>query len=351
VTLILAIDLGKFKSVACIFDSTSAEHRFVTLPTSPQAVHDLIVEREPARVVIEIGAQAGWLSDLCETLEIPLEIANVNHESWRWKNVKRKTDRDDALRLAQLSSMNQLPTVHVPKAETRGWRSLITYRHTLVGRRTAIKNNIRSILDRQGLRHASGRSGWTRKALARLRSLASPIGEELTLEAVWRGQLDLELDALEHVQTLITQVESALNRHAEKDDRTQRLQTIPGVGPRLSELIVAVIDDPHRFRNGKQVGAYAGLAPRQYESGTMSRHGRISGRGNPLLRSLLVEVAWLMRRYNTHLRRVFDHVCRGSRTRRKIAVVATARRLLVMCWAMLRDGTTWREPLTTAPMR
>ena len=51
-----------------------------------------------------------------------------------------------------------------------------------------------------------------------------------------------------------------------------------------------------------------------------------------------------MQRYNPHLRAIFDQVCRGSKTRRKIAVVATARRLLVICWAMLRDGTTWREP-------
>jgi len=70
------------------------------------------------------------------------------------------------------------------------------------------------------------------------------------------------------------------------------------------------------------VGAYAGLAPRLFESGTMSRQGRISGRGNRLLRALLVEVAWLMRRYNARLRTIFDQVCRGSKTRRKIAVVA-----------------------------
>ena len=118
----------------------------------------------------------------------------------------------------------------------------------------------------------------------------------------------------------------------------------PGVGPRLAETVVAVIDDPKRFKNAKQVGAYAGLVPRQIESGTMTRTGRITGRGNKLLRGLLVEVAWLMRRYNGHLRNVFDRVCRGSRTRKKIAVVATARRLLVICWAMLRDGTRWRNP-------
>ena len=89
------------------------------------------------------------------------------------------------------------------------------------------------------------------------------------------------------------------------------------------------------------------LHPRQYESGTMSRQGRITGRGNPLLRALLVEVAWLMRRYNPALKSIFDRVCGQSKARRKIAAVATARRLLLICWAMLRDGTDWREPAVT----
>ena len=111
--------------------------------------------------------------------------------------------------------------------------------------------------------------------------------------------------------------------------------------PRLAEVVVATIDDPKRFKNAKQVGAYAGLVPRLYESGTMSRSGRITGRGNSLLRALLVEVSWMMRRYNPHFSAIFDQVCRGSKTRRKIAVVATARRLLIICWAMLRDESTW----------
>ena len=344
-TLILAIDLGKFKSVACIFDAQTAEHRFVTLETTQQAVHDLIVEHSPTRVVIESGAQAGWISDLCETLEIPLEVANANHESWRWKKTRRKTDRDDALRLAKLSAMNQLPTVYVPRSDVRGQRSLIAYRSKLVGRRTAIKNNIRAILDRQGLRHPSGRTGWTIKAVAELRELAMPI-EDTDADTRWCGQLDLELVDLEDTAQLVARVETKLNTLAKTNENVKRLRTIPGVGPRLAELVVASIDDPHRFKNGKQVGAYAGLVPRQYESGTMNRQGRITGGGDRRLRSMLVEVAWLMRRHNPHLRDVFDRVCRGTRARRKIAVVATARRLLIICWAMMRDETTWQEPTT-----
>jgi len=346
-TTILAIDLGKFKSVACDYDTTTHQHTFTTIPTTPQAMHDLVVERSPGKLVIEVGSQAGWVKDLCEALGVAVEVANPNHEAWRWKNIKRKTDKDDALKLAQMSEMGQLPTVELPGAKVRQWRSLIGYRWALVGRRTAIKNGIRAILDRQGLSMPAGKSGWTNKARSVLQLDARPI-KDVTCEELWRGQLHVELQALDQVETLIQQVELKLQAIAEADKRVQLLQTIPGVGPRLSEVMVAVIDNPKRFKNGKQVGAYAGLVPRLIESGTMSRQGGITSRGNRLLRALLVEVSWLIRRYNPHLRAIFDNVCRGSKARRKIAVVATARRLLIICWAMLRDGTTWRDPTATA---
>ncbi len=173
---ILALDLGKFKSVACIYQVTGSEHTFQTIATRPQAVHDLLVEHAPDRLVFEVGAQADWVSDLAESLKIrDVQVANANHEAWRWKNTKRKTDRDDALKLARLSAMNQLPVVNLPSHSVRQWRSLIAYRHTLIGRRTAIKNSIRSLLDREGLTMPGGKSGWTQKSIGALSLIARPI--------------------------------------------------------------------------------------------------------------------------------------------------------------------------------
>ncbi len=79
-------------------------------------------------------------------------------------------------------------------------------------------------------------------------------------------------------------------RSARNDPRIRRIQTIPGVGPRTAEILVACIDDPHRFENGRQVSAYFGLVPRQYQSGETDRNGRITKRGNPLARTILVNV-------------------------------------------------------------
>jgi len=103
----------------------------------------------------------GVLSSLLAKLRIELQVANPAHQGWRWRSVKKKTDRVDALKLAQLSAVNQLPLVKVPSKEVREWRSLIHYRQGLVARRTAIKNTIRSILHRQAIDMSSGKRGWT----------------------------------------------------------------------------------------------------------------------------------------------------------------------------------------------
>jgi transposase len=84
------------------------------------------------------------------------------------------------------------------------------------------------------------------------------------------------------------------------------------------------------------------LVPRQYQSGECDRKGRITRRGPALLRKLLVECAWVMLRYNRWARAVCARLSHGK-TRKKQAIVALARKLLVRCWAMLRDGTPWRD--------
>ena len=76
----------------------------------------------------------------------------------------------------------------------------------------------------------------------------------------------------------------------------------------------------------------------------MNRLGRITGQGPGLLRRVLVQVAWgLQRRTETRGHAVFERLCHGQRTRRKQAVVALARKILIWCWAMLRDGSTWDD--------
>ncbi len=340
---IVAMDLGKNKTVVCYYDSADGAHRFLTVLTQPQAIHDALVAEPADRVVMEIGSAAGWIYDMAKALQITTQVANTNHEAWRWKNVKKKGDRDDALRLARLSASDQLPQVHMPKLEIRQKRTTIAYRHSLVERRTAIKNNIRAILDRQGLAMAAGHSGWTQASMGYLRSLARPL-DQCEVSDLWRGLLSVELQQYNAIEAAIDTVQAKLDALGQADEKVQLLQTIPGVGPRLAEAVVAYLDDPKRFKNGKQVGSYIGLTPRQFQSGSMNRSGGISGMGNALVRTLLVEVSWLGLRHNPWMRAIYEQVMRGTKSRKKIAIVAVARRLLVVCWAMLRDNRKWKMP-------
>ena len=338
---ILALDLGKSKSVGCLLETATNAAKYVTVKTTPVEIQRLVGRLRPQRVVLEVGTPAGWVHDVARGLGVQVQVANPNHEGWRWRNVKRKTDRLDALKLAQLSAVAQLPQVHMPSRRVREHRALIGYRCQLVSRRTRIKNTIRSLVHRQGLTMPPRAEGWTRKSLEELRSWACPL-EEASAGVLWRGQLYEELESLAAAEARLALVEARLDALGRQDERIRRLQTIPCVGPRTAEMLVAVIDDPHRFASGKQVASYVGLVPRQYQSGQRDRSGGISKQGHRQLRRLLVEVSWLALRYNPPLGGVYLRIRRGSRTRRKIAIGAVARKLLIAAWAMLRDGTPWR---------
>jgi transposase len=274
-------------------------------------------------------------------------VANTGAEAWKYKHARRKTDRDDALRLAQLFALGQLPEVAVPAKPVREWRALIAHRQALVTRRVAARNRIRSILVGQGLPAPRGARAWTASGLAGIGQLARPLAE-CAADELWRGMLDLALTDYRQADDLARQAEAKLDGLGKADARVRLLDTVPGLGPRTAEAVVAHLGDPHRFRSGKQVAAYGGLVPRQYRSGEKDRRGRITKRGPAVLRKLLVQCAWAMLRHNPSARAIYERLSRGK-ARKKQAVVALARKVLVRCWAVLRDNAAWRpDPIPAA---
>jgi len=349
-TTILAIDLGKYNSVACAYDRATTNARFSTHDTS-RAEFEKLFQRTRANVVlIEACTQAGWVHDLCVDMGLACKVANTASEAWKFKHTKRKTDRDDSLRLAQLDALEQLPTVAVPCLQVRQWRALIAGRDKLLGRRVAVQNQIRAYLLGQGLPAPRGKSAWSKLGLQGIEQYARPLAE-CAAEELWRGLLNLALGEYRQLQALLEEIEAKLNALGEQSEGVQLLQSIPGVGPRTAEVVVAYLDDPGRFHKGKQVSAYAGLVPRQYQSGEQDRRGRITRHGPSLLRKALVECAWNLVRYNAWGRAVYQRLTQGGKRQRKRSIVALARKLLVRCWAMLRDKTTWRDqaPIEAAP--
>jgi transposase len=289
---------------------------------------------------------AGWVHDLCAELGLPCKVANTASEAGKYKHTKRKTDKDDALRLAQLEALGQLPTVVVAPKPTRPWRALIAGRQDLIGRRLAVQNRLRALLVTPGLPAPRGHRAWTAAGLKALTPHTLPLAD-CGADELWRGLVDLALTEYRYVLALLKQVETRLDALAQADANVRLLESIPGVGSRAAEVVVASLGEAKRFQTSKQVGAYGGLVPRQYQSGDNDRRGRITRRGPALLRKMLVECAWVMLRYNRWARVVYQRRRRGK-ARKKQAIVAVAWKLLVRCWAMLRDPTRWRDETTTA---
>jgi transposase len=351
---ILGLDLGKFKSVCCVMDAGTGRHAFETLASTPATIHDLLTRHlaaaggEEVLLVIETCDAAGWVHDVaCATAGVAVTVVHTQgDERWRWCKVKRKTDRDDALKLARLARLDELPQppVHVPSPQRRQWRRLLVHRRSVVNRRTRSRNAIRSIYLQQGLTLARGNKQWTRAGIAQLAQDARPI-PDCAIDDLWRGRLHVELTLMAAVDAQLKLVDMKLDELAKTESRIALLQSVRGVGPRLSEAVVLHIgEDPRRFKSAEQLANFAGLVPKQLGSGQTTRLGHITGRGPALLRSLLVESAWMVWRLNDWAQVFVAKVSRGGRGRRKLAIVALARKLLILLWGMLKSNRPFRAP-------
>ena len=336
---ILALDLGKFNTTCCFFNAKTRKTQFLTTPTQRDYLAAVFKDNKADLVVMESCGPSGWINDLAQSLKLPTLVCSTNEEAWRWANVKRKTDNDDALKLARMAAMRELKPVHMPSQAHPEFRSLVKYRKTLDGRINKTKNTIRAWFVNQGITIDSGEKAW-HTGRERINSFRKPLAQCGPNE-LWKGELDIELTILDSLTQQMDVVLKKLEAIGKTDPRVIRLQTIPGVGPRTAEILVACIDDPHRFQNGRQVSAYFGLVPRQYQSGETDRNGRITKRGNPLARTILVECAWASIRYNPWAKGVYERICGKQKTRKKKAGIALARKIAVIAWAMLRDEKDW----------
>jgi transposase len=295
--------------------------------------------KKPFAICFEATCGYGYLYERLSEMAERVVVAHPGHLRLIFRS-KRKSDRIDAQRLAKLLYLDEVPPVYVPSADARAWRGMIELRSRLVGERTRIKNRIRALLRSQGL--VAPRGLWTKRGMAWLQEQVFPT----ELDGVRRDVL-LE-DLRSHAQK-IKPIQKVLNRWGREHPAVRLLMTIPGVGMRTAEAIVAYIDDPHRFSRNEAVASYFGLVPCQDASADKNHLGHITRQGPGTVRRLLVEAAWQGVRRSGQIRAFFERVCRGDADRRKIAIVATAHYLVRVMHAMLRDNNRWNESAPSAP--
>jgi transposase len=337
---ILGIDLGtsSTKSAATLLNSETGELQRTSFPTVIEEFIKIFELLTPDMVVVEPTPSTGLIVDLCQALSLKILVANTRDGAWLNRN--SKTDKRDADLLARLAASGQLRTIHVPDRDVRDWKSLIAFRQNLIRARVRIKNHIKSLLRNEFI---PNRKLWNPLGMTMIRLLSKPL-IACDSEELWRGELWVDLNRYFEIQHHLQIVDNRLNALGSQSREVQLLLTIPGVGARLAEAVASTLDGASRFKNRKHVAAYVGLCPRVEQSGERLIHGRITKSGNTILRSLLVEVAWLGIRRDDWMRGIYEKVRRGDPGRTSRAVTAVARRLLIRCWAMLRDIDKPQDP-------
>jgi transposase len=329
----VGIDLHKKAIVLCVLD----QHRRVVARRSlacgdPEAILAFFREIRPFQAVVEATASYEWLVELIEPLADRVVLANPS-QIYEIAHSKRKTDHHDAQVLAEKLAEGKVPLAHRPTPRQREHRTLVRHRQYLKQCTTALKVKMRRIAsdynaDRKDLFTTAG---WASLGKVKLRPSDRFVLDQL--HAAWQH---LEGQLRDLAQRLKQFAAAAPPREAEA---RAKLRTVPGVGPVTIDVVVSELGDVGRFHSAKAVCAYAGLVPGVRQSSDRRKGLPITKAGSPLLRWALVEAAWRAVRLGAAWRRVYEDI--RKRAGVKKAIVAVARRLLCVLYAMLRDGTNY----------
>jgi transposase len=338
--LYVGLDIHDKRIAICVLGETGQIVRRAQVRTIDEMMR--ILEALPDRFAVCYEASCGYghYHDLLKPIAARVTVAHPGRLRLIFRS-KDQNDRKDAERLAKLLYLGEAPAVHVPSADVRTGRELITGRGRVIAKRTRAKNSLRSLLRCAGVVPPGRPALWTKKGREWLRRLVLPTASQ-------RLRRDLLLEEIESLTNQVRRIEHELNQQAGRSPAVARLRSIPGVGVRTAEAVAAFIDDPHRFPDAKAVGRYFGLVPSQDQSGDRNRLGHITREGPAVVRQLLAEAAWQALRRSPTVRAYFERVRHDDPQRKKIALVATAHYLVRVMWALLKGGTDWEEGLVLA---
>jgi len=334
------LDTGEETSRLSVVDATLEPVLEETLPSRPEVIADAL--RALGDVIIEAIALEGTgashhIARGLRDRGFPVSLFHATHVSRYLRMSRNKTDKNDARGLAALAKLN-LPSVkrvHLKSQEIQRLRAQLQFRHRLTVQRMACEGMIRSLIRLNGgwLKPSSTSALLVRHVTEAVARLREEQGIEVGVE------IEALLNLAASMRRFLERVERELADWARCSPVCSRLLEIPGVGPVTAISFYTAVEDPWRFQDSSDVGAYLGLAPRVLQSGTSLQHGRISKMGDGLTRAHLVSAAtslFVGRAKDSPLRRWGLSLAARVGTRR--AAVATARRLSVIMLGVWRSG-------------
>ena len=273
----------------------------------------------------------GWIYDFLKPHAVELKVAHPEMLK-AITAAKKKNDRADAEKLADLLRVNLLPECVMMPEDLRELRRILRYRNMVVRTASTMKNKMSGLLMEVGATYDKRRlhgKRYFKNLLERVEDVPDSVKELLSLS---RGGLDL----YEGVQKKLIKTlrENALIR-----ERVERLMSIAGVGEVLALTWVLEIGEVERFSNTRQAVSYCGLCSAQRESAGKEQRGPLSKKRNKHLQTMLIEAANLAPRWNPHLAAVHEkEMLRGNRNQ---ATIAVARKLVEYLLAVDRRGTSF----------
>lgn len=332
----VGLDASKAETSICVCDENGDLVFGVKKVTDPDAIYRALREHVGTIrcVVLEIGRMANRLYTELADRGLPMVCIDACQAHAVLSQTHNKTDANDAAMSAELARTGFYGKVEVKSRIAQERRALLKAREVALKSRVNVENTIRGLLASFGLQLPRHLQTYEERIHATLK-------DEPVLLSVILPLLDLRTAALRQAAALTKE----MARHAKTDETCQRLMTIPGVGPVSAVTFVATIDDPRRFAKSRSVGAYLGLTSRRYQSGDIDYGGRISKRGDPMLRSTLYEAASsLLNRVKPGKGLELQRWARAlkARTSHKKGVVAPARKLAVLMHAIWTNGSTFQ---------
>jgi transposase len=334
-----AIDLHMRYSQIRIIDGEGRVLREQRVQTSAERLADVFGGHGSMRILLETGTESEWVARALEAAGHAVIVADPNYAPM-YGEIRRKvkTDRRDAAALAEANRRGWYRATHRVSSAQRALRQRLRSRRQLVQMRSGTIALIRSLLRQDGYRLPACSSA---RVPARLAALELPAPLRETIAPLAR--------TVETLTTEIAEVDGGLAVHAKTDPIVERLQSVPGVGPVVALTFRAFVDDVGRFAHAGQVSAAMGLVPREDSSAERRHRGHITKAGPRELRSLLVQAAWACWRSTASgtLRAWVERL--AGRRGKRIAVVALARRLSRILFAVWRDRSVFRAaPLAAA---
>jgi transposase len=328
----IGLDLHKRESQLCIIgdDGGVSERRIVT---SRERFTAVLGNRAKARILIEASTESEWVAQHLESLGHEVIVADPNYAPMYATRSRRiKTDKRDARTLAEALRTGAYRKAHRVSPARRHIRAELAVREALVRTRTRYISLAKALVRRDGLRVAGSESEKVAKRISEL-DLSDTLAAELLPLFQVLAPINQQIEAADH---RIVQL-------SRNDPQVALLTTAPSVGPITASAIVATIDDITRFDSAHQFEAFLGLVPRERSSGEKRRVGKITKAGNSRARYLVVEAAWRILRSKseeTAALRAWALLIAARRGRR-IAVVALARRLAGILYAMWRGSSPY----------